>query len=37
MRVRQEDGVHINRTGSAWVAEKIVEVARERWDFEESG
>ena len=37
VRVRQEDGVHINRTGSAWMAEKIVEVARERWEFEESG
>ncbi len=37
VRVRQEDGVHFNRTGSAWVAEKVVEVVRERWDFEESG
>ncbi|MCY3910803.1 MAG: DUF459 domain-containing protein [bacterium] len=37
VRVRPEDGIHLNRTGSAWVAELVVEVARERWEFEESG
>ncbi len=37
VRVRQEDGIHLNRTGSGWVAEKIVEIAAARWDFEESG
>ncbi len=37
VRARQEDGLHLNRTGSAWVADLVVEVAQARWDFEESG
>ncbi len=37
VRARQEDGLHLNRTGSAWVADLVVEVAQARWDFEGSG
>ncbi|WP_419850216.1 DUF459 domain-containing protein [Candidatus Poriferisocius sp.] len=37
VRVRQEDGIHVNRTGARWVAELIAEIAAERWEFEESG
>ena len=37
VRVRQEDGIHVNRRGAEWVAELIVDVAAEHWDFEESG
>ena len=37
LRVRQEDGIHLNRRGSRWVAQLIVDIAAERWEFEESG
>lgn len=37
VRVRQEDGIHVNRTGARWVAELIAKIAAERWEFEESG
>lgn len=37
VRVRQEDGIHVNRRGARWVAELIVVVAAEHWEFEESG
>ena len=30
-RVRQDDGIHLNRTGSAWVAERLFEIAIQRW------
>lgn len=37
VRVRQEDGIHVNRRGARWVAELIADIAAQRWEFEESG
>lgn len=33
VRVRQQDGIHLNRTGAKWVAAMVFEVAAERWDL----
>ena len=33
VRVRQQDGIHLNRTGAKWVAEMVFDVAAERWDL----
>ena len=33
VRVRQQDGIHLNRTGARWVAAMVFEVAAELWDL----
>lgn len=33
VRVRQQDGIHLNRTGAKWVAAIVLEVAAGRWDL----
>ena len=33
VRVRQEDGIHLNPTGARWVAEMIMEIAADRWEL----
>jgi len=33
VRVRQEDGIHLNPTGARWVAEMITEIAADRWEL----
>lgn len=32
VRVRADDGIHLNRTGSAWVSEAVVETVAGSWD-----
>ena len=33
VRVRQDDGIHLNRTGARWVAEMVLEIAADRWEL----
>lgn len=33
VRVRQEDGIHLNHTGARWVAEMVSEIAADRWEL----